>query len=113
EPRFDPAHPPHESPPVVTVPLMLLAIPSVAAGYFVGPVVYGNFFGDAVPPTGGEYHGLWSFMLHGFGTLPFWLAVLGIVTAYVLYLRRPDLPKRIAVALGPLYAIVERKYGFD
>src|SRR5690606_9673764 len=65
EPRFDPAHPPHESPPVVTVPLMLLAIPSVAAGYFVGPVVYGNFFGDAVPPTGGEYHGLWSFMLHG------------------------------------------------
>jgi NADH-quinone oxidoreductase subunit L len=112
-PRFDPAHPPHESPAVVTLPLVLLAIPSVLAGYFVGPVVYGDFFGAAVPPTEGDYHGIWAFVLHGFVSLPFWLAVAGIVTAYVLYLKKPALPKRIAVAFGPLYALVERKYGFD
>jgi NADH-quinone oxidoreductase subunit L len=113
KPRFDPSHPPHESPPVVTVPLILLAIPSVVAGYFVGPVVYGDFFGAAVPPTPGDYHGISAFILHGFVSAPFWLAVAGIVTAYLLYLRRPDLPKRIATRFGFLYALVERKYGFD
>jgi NADH-quinone oxidoreductase subunit L len=113
KPRFDAAHPPHESPAVVTVPLVLLAIPSVVAGYFVGPVVYGAFFGAALPPAAGEYHGLGAFIGHGLTGLPFWLAVAGIGTAYVLYLKRTDLPKRIAVSLGPLYAIVERKYGFD
>jgi NADH-quinone oxidoreductase subunit L len=113
EPRFDPSHPPHESPPVVSVPLVLLAVPSVVAGYFVGPVVYGHFFGDAVPPTEGEYHGIWAFMLHGLVSLPFWLALAGIATAYVLYMKRKELPKRIAMKLGPLYALVERKYGFD
>jgi NADH-quinone oxidoreductase subunit L len=113
EGRFDPGHPPHESPAVVTVPLVLLAIPSVVAGYFVGPVVYGEFFGNAVPPTRGEYHGIGAFMLHGLVSVPFWLAVAGIATAYVLYLKRTDLPKKVARALGPLYALVERKYGFD
>jgi NADH-quinone oxidoreductase subunit L len=113
QPRFDAAHPPHESPAVVTVPLVLLAIPSVVAGYWVGPVVYGEFFGRAVPPTKGEFHGVWEFTLHGFLTLPFWLAVAGIATAYFLYMKRTDLPKRVAQAFGPLYALVERKYGFD
>ena len=111
--HFDAAHPPHESPPVVTVPLVLLAIPSVAAGYFVGPVVYGDFFGAAVPPTGGEYHGIWAYMGHGLISLPFWLALAGIGTAWFLYMERRDLPKRVAMAFGPLYALVERKYGFD
>jgi NADH-quinone oxidoreductase subunit L len=113
EPRFEASHPPHESPPVVTVPLLLLAIPSVVAGYYVGAVVYGNFFGDAVRPTDGEYHGVVAFMLHGFVSVPFWLAVAGIATAYVLYIRRTDLPKLVARRFGPLYALVERKYGFD
>jgi NADH-quinone oxidoreductase subunit L len=52
-------------------------------------------------------------MLHGFVSVPFWLAVAGIATAYVLYMKRTDLPKRVAKAFGPLYAVVERKYGFD
>jgi NADH-quinone oxidoreductase subunit L len=113
QPRFEAAHPPHESPAVVTVPLVLLAIPSVLAGYYVGPVVYGAFFGNAMPPTGGDYHGVGAFMLHGFVSVPFWLALAGIATAYLLYMKRTDLPKRIATRLGPLYALVERKYGFD
>jgi len=111
--RFDAAHPPHESPAVVTIPLVLLAIPSVAAGWVVGDVVYGDFFKDALPRVEGEFHGLRAFMAHGFVALPFWLAVAGIATAWYLYSRRTDLPRRIAMQLGPLYAIVARKYGFD
>ena len=111
--RFDAAHPPHESPAVVTIPLVLLAIPSVAAGWVVGDVVYGDFFRDALPRVEGEFHGLLAFMAHGFVALPFWLALAGIATAWYLYSKRTDLPKRIAIALGPLYALVERKYGFD
>jgi NADH-quinone oxidoreductase subunit L len=113
EPRFDAAHPPHESPAVVTVPLALLAIPSVVAGYVVGPVVFGEYFGASLAQKPEEFHGVGAFMLHGLTTAPFWLALAGIATAYVLYMRKRDLPKRIAVGLGPLYALVERKYGFD
>jgi NADH-quinone oxidoreductase subunit L len=113
EPRFDPHHPPHESPGVITLPLILLAIPSVVSGYFIGEVVYGDFFGDALPPPKGEYHGLWAFILHGFASPPFWLAVAGIATAWFLYMKRKDLPNRVASFFGPAYALVERKYGFD
>jgi len=112
-PRYDAAHPPHESPAVVTVPLVLLAIPSVLAGYAVGPIVFGDYFADSLARREAEYHGVWAFMIHGFVSAPFWLAVAGIVTAYVLYMKRQDLPKRVARAFGPLYALVERKYGFD
>jgi NADH-quinone oxidoreductase subunit L len=123
-PRMDPhaaAHV-HESPWVVTVPLVLLAIPSVLAGFWIGPVVFGDYFGAsiAVLPEHGalakmaaDYTGPLGFLLHGLGTLPFWLALGGALLAAYLYLARPELPKRIAMALGPLYAIVERKYGFD
>jgi NADH-quinone oxidoreductase subunit L len=113
QPRFDAAHPPHESPRVVTVPLVLLAVPSIFSGWFIGEVVYGNYFGASLPAPDPNYFGLWSFITHGLVSIPFWLAVAGIATAWVLYLKRPDLPKRIAMELGPLYALVERKYGFD
>jgi NADH-quinone oxidoreductase subunit L len=113
EPRFDAAHPPHESPGVVTVPLLLLAIPSVAAGWPIGYVVYGEFFGDSLVVWKEEFHGLFAYTLHGLTALPFWLAVAGIATAWFLYIKRPDLPKRIAMAFGPLYALVDRKFGFD
>jgi NADH-quinone oxidoreductase subunit L len=122
EPRFDPKHPPHESPAVVTIPLVLLAIPSVAAGWWIGSVVFGSYFGASIvvrPEHGNvaklaaDYHGLWGFMLHGMSAAPFWLALAGIATAWYLYRVRTDLPGRIAQAFGPLYALVERKYGFD
>ena len=107
--RFDTAHPPHESPAVVTVPLVLLAIPSVCAGWLIGKVVFTDF----ISKPSAEYHGIWAFMAHGFTAAPFWLAVAGIATAVYLYLFNTRLPKRIAMAFGPLYALVERKYGFD
>jgi NADH-quinone oxidoreductase subunit L len=107
------SHPPHESPAVVTVPLVLLAIPSVFSGWFVGDVVYGNYFANSLPAPHPDYSGLWSFIAHGLVSIPFWLALAGIATAYLLYMKKKDLPKRIAIAFGPLYALVERKYGFD
>jgi NADH-quinone oxidoreductase subunit L len=113
KPRFDPHHPPHESPPVVTVPLVLLAIPSVLAGYLIGEFVFGDYFGDSLPPPDPNYFGIWQFIEHGFVSLPFWLAVAGILTAAYLYLLRTDLPARIASFFGPVYSLVERKYGFD
>ena len=114
EERFDKAHPPHESPAVVTVPLVLLAIPSIGAGWFVGQVVFGEYFGSSIKQAAPEeWHGILSYTLHGLTALPFWFAVAGIATAWYLYMKRTDLPKRIAVGFGPLYALVERKYGFD
>ncbi|MBK8064037.1 MAG: NADH-quinone oxidoreductase subunit L [Betaproteobacteria bacterium] len=112
----------HETPWVVTLPLVLLAIPSVAAGWTIGTVLYGGFFGSAitVAPAHGTmaelakgFHGVWGMMAHGVTTAPFWLALAGAVTAWYLYIARPDLPKVVAGKFGLLYAIVERKYGFD
>jgi NADH-quinone oxidoreductase subunit L len=112
-PRFDAAHPPHESPAVVTVPLVLLAIPSVASGWFIGAVVFGDYFQDSILEVQRDYHGLLEYTVHGLASAPFWLAVAGIFTAWYLYIKNPHLPRKIAAAFGPLYAIVERKYGFD
>ncbi|HVB47061.1 MAG TPA: NADH-quinone oxidoreductase subunit L [Burkholderiales bacterium] len=112
----------HESPWVITLPLILLAIPSIGAGWWIGSVVFGDYFGSAIevlPAHGAvaamaaEYHGLWRFMLHGLLGLPFWFALAGAALAWYLYTVRTELPKKIAIAFGPLYAIVEGKYGFD
>jgi NADH-quinone oxidoreductase subunit L len=76
----------------------------------VGPVVFGDYFGSSiVGPKPEEWHGLAAYTLHGLAALPFWLALAGIATATYLYLFRTDLPKKIAMAFGPLYALVERK----
>jgi NADH-quinone oxidoreductase subunit L len=113
-PRFDAAHPPHESPAVVTVPLVLLAIPSIGAGWWVGYFVFGDFFLDSLfRDKSLEFPGLLGYTLHGITAPPFWLALAGIVTAWFLYVKNTQIPKKIAIAFGPLYALVERKYGFD
>jgi NADH-quinone oxidoreductase subunit L len=88
---------------------VLLAIPSVCAGWLIGKIVFTDF----IQQPQNEFHGIWAFMLHGLMAPPFWLAVAGIATAAYLYLFNTKLPKKIAMAFGPLYALVERKYGFD
>jgi NADH-quinone oxidoreductase subunit L len=117
-----PGHAPHESPAVVTVPLVLLAIPSICAGWMVGPVLFGGYFGNAIAVApahdvlgqlGKEFHGVFGMMTHALGSLPFWLALAGIGTATYLYLLRPDLPGVIKARAGFLYTILDRKYGFD
>jgi len=121
--RFDShGHAPHESPKVVTMPLILLAIPSVLAGYFIGDVVFGRFFGNAIfvagphhvlGELGSHYHGVWAFMLHGLQALPFWLALAGVAMAWYLYLYRPEIPGMLKNKLHGLHRLLENKYGFD
>jgi NADH-quinone oxidoreductase subunit L len=114
--------PPHESPPVVTIPLVLLAIPSVCAGWLIGWIAYGDYFAGAIhvaPEHGGlaelarEFHGVTGMVTHAFFTVPFWLVVAGIGLAYYLYILRPDLPGVIREKAGLLARILENKYGFD
>ncbi|RME33628.1 MAG: NADH-quinone oxidoreductase subunit L [Gammaproteobacteria bacterium] len=114
----------HESPAVVTVPLILLAIPSVLAGMIaIGPMLHGGFFEGAIfidaqahpvmTELEEEFHGALAMMLHGFFSMPFLLLAAGFVTAWFLYLKRPDLPGVIATRMGLLYRVLVNKYGFD
>ena len=121
EARFDThGHPPHESPKVVTVPLILLAIPSVLAGYLIGDMVFGDWLTESITVMPAHdvlaqlnYHGVWAFLLHGLQMPPFWLALAGFVTAWFLYIKRPDLPGKIQHRCLWLWQILDNKYGFD
>ncbi len=116
----------HESPGVVTWPLVALAIPSVFAGLvFFAPVISGDFFGGAIyidprhdvaaQLAGGKDGSalVLAMLLHGVTGAPFWLALAGIGGAWYCYCKRPELPARIAAASGPIYPILQNKYGFD
>jgi len=114
---------PKESPWVVTVPLILLAIPSVYAGWaYIEPMVIGTYFGDAIavrPEHAAmstlreEWHGVGAFIQHGLLSLPFWLAIAGIVAAWYCYIVNPALPERLKRAAGPIYTLLDQKYYFD
>ncbi|MCI4441659.1 NADH-quinone oxidoreductase subunit L [Tibeticola sp.] len=117
-------HAPHESPWVVTLPLILLAIPSVAIGYLtIEPVVFGSFFDGVIAVDAArhpvmaelaeEFHGPLAMALHAFATPPFWLAISGAVLAYYFYLVNPALPAAIRRALAPIYRVLEEKYYLD
>ncbi len=112
----------HESPKVITVPLVLLAIPSVIAGYVIGPVLFGGFFGDAIvvmpahdtlAELAQHHEGVVGNMLRGLAGAPFWLAIAGLATAWWLYIQRPDLPAVIERRFSWASGILRRKYGFD
>ncbi|RTL25345.1 MAG: NADH-quinone oxidoreductase subunit L [Burkholderiales bacterium] len=118
------AHTPHESPWVVTLPLALLAIPSVVIGYLtIKPMLYGDFFKDAIfvnhelhpamEELGKEFHGAAEMGLHAFTSLPFFLALAGVVTAFVFYMVAPQIPAMFAKVLRPLIVIGENKYFMD
>lgn len=112
----------HETPAVITVPLVLLAIPSVVAGYLIGPVLFGDYFGDAIyvqaahdtlGHLGADYHGPLKFIVHGLMAWPFWLAMAGLATAWYIYIRNPELADRIKDRFGIIYKVLVNKYGFD
>ncbi|WP_306563571.1 NADH-quinone oxidoreductase subunit L [Aquabacterium sp.] len=118
------AHEPHESPWVVTAPLVLLAIPSVVIGFLtVGPLLFGDFLKSAIfvdaakHPAMAElahhFHGATAMALHGFQAAPFWLALAGVITAYVFYMVAPQIPATLAKVLRPLIVIGENKYYLD
>jgi NADH-quinone oxidoreductase subunit L len=115
-------HVPHESPAVVTLPLILLAIPSIVAGWTIGTVLYGGYFGSAIyfaPQHEGmaelakEFHGVLTMTLHGLTALPFWLALAGAATAWYLYIANPALPAVLRQKFSFLVNILMEKYGFD
>jgi NADH-quinone oxidoreductase subunit L len=116
------AHKPHESPWVVTLPLVVLAIPSLFAGFAIGPVLFGDYFGsalfvlpghDVVAHVGEEFHGPFAFILHALQAAPVYLALLGVAAAWYLYIRRPELPAQIAQRLSALYTLLANKFYFD
>ena len=115
---------PHESPWVVTVPLILLAIPSVVIGFLtIQPMLFGEFFKDAIfvnsdvhqamAVLAEEFHGPLQLALHGLTSLPFWLALSGVVSAYYMYIVNPALPAAIKSRMLPLYKLLENKYYLD
>jgi len=114
---------PHESPWVVTLPLVLLAIPSLfIGGITIGPVLFGNYFGsaiqvadqhDVVAHVGAEFHGPVQFMLHGLQAPPVYLAFAGVFLAWLFYIKRPDLPDKVAGMFAPLYKLFANKFYVD
>lgn len=114
---------PHESPAVVTVPLVLLAIPSVLIGAMtVGPLLFGGAFGnsifvreanDVVAELGHEFHGWLAFGLHAVQNPVFYLAAAGVGLAWFLYIRSPATADRLAQVFAIPRWVLERKYGFD
>jgi len=120
EPRMDKQARSHlkESPWVITVPLVLLAIPSLlSGGFLVESVLGGHFLGDAVaqgPSAGeGDHVTAVGLMAHGFFAAPLWLALGGIVLAWIFYVGAPSLPGNVSQRLSLIYRILHRKYGFD
>jgi NADH-quinone oxidoreductase subunit L len=117
------AHEPHESPSVVTIPLIFLAVPSVLVGLVtIGPMLFGDFFEGAIfvdpehpamAELAAHWHGWWAMGVHGFVTLPFWLMVAGVVAAWYFYLVNPAVPAAIRSRLRPIYDLLDNKYYLD
>jgi len=115
--------PPHESPAVITVPLVLLAIPSVLIGlYTIGPMLFGDFFKGvitvdeshrAMAELAAHFHGWVALGLHAPVTLPFWLMVAGVGAAYYCYLVNPKVPEAIALRFAGVHRLLENKYYLD
>lgn len=115
----------HESPKVVTIPLILLMIPSVIAGaIFVGPMLFSepSWFHGAIHYSPSlnvlstmkeEFHGVFSFTLHGLLGLPFWFTIAGIATAWYLYEKAPATPAKIATRFARIHRLLQARYGFD
>ena len=113
----------HESPWVVTLPLVMLAIPSIVAGWpFIGPLLFGDYFQESIRVAephdvlghlGEEFHGPAAFVLHGLRGPAVWLAAAGVIAAWYLYLRRPALAAGLREKAGGLYTLLVNKYYFD
>jgi NADH-quinone oxidoreductase subunit L len=112
----------HESPWVVTLPLILLAIPSVVAGFWIDPIVFGDFFNGVIyvsPEHTGlatvdaHYHGPLSFVLHAFQGPAIYLAIAGVATAWYVYMKKPELADNVRQRFNGLYTVLVNKYYAD
>jgi len=114
---------PHETPWVVTGPLLALALPSLAIGYMtIEPMLFGDFFGNAIyisdrhpvmHELNQEFHGAMAMGLHAITTLPFWLAAAGVGLSAFFYLKRPDIPAAIQQRFSFVHSMLVNKYWFD
>jgi NADH-quinone oxidoreductase subunit L len=114
---------PHETPWVITGPLLALALPSLAIGYMtIEPMLFGDFFGSAIyvadrhpvmHELNQEFHGAVAMALHAVTTLPFWLAAAGVGLAAFFYLKRPDIPAAMQKRFSFIYSMLVNKYWFD
>ncbi|NJN00429.1 MAG: NADH-quinone oxidoreductase subunit L, partial [Aquincola sp.] len=118
------AHEPHESPWVVTAPLILLALPSVFIGYLtIQPMLFGDFFKDAIVTDIAKHPAMQSLAAsfdsaagmaaHSLQTVPLWLAVAGVATAWWFYIKQPSIPAAIKSKVEPLYKLLDNKYYMD
>ena len=116
--------PPKESPAVVTIPLILLAIPSVVIGFVaIDKLVFSEFMRKAIfvneaahpamKELAEEFHGPVAMGLHGLATAPFFLALAGVLVAAVFYLMRPDIPDMLAARFAAIYRLLANKYYID
>jgi NADH-quinone oxidoreductase subunit L len=112
----------HECKPVVTIPLILLAIPSVLIGYMTVSLIVNDFFGEAIfvndkhiamSVVKDHFHGTMNFALHGFFSMPFFLAISGIIVSWLFFVKQPKLADDCKKLLLPIYKILEKKYAFD
>ncbi|MEI7455780.1 MAG: NADH-quinone oxidoreductase subunit L [Nitrosomonadales bacterium] len=118
-----PGQKPHETPWVVWLPLVLLAIPSVIIGYIaIEPMLFGGYFKDAIyigenhevmHELHEEFHGAFAMALHSLTSLPLWLAIAGVASSAYFYLKRPDIPAAIQKRFQWVYTLLENKYYFD
>jgi NADH-quinone oxidoreductase subunit L len=118
------AHVPHESPWVVWVPLVLLAIPSVLIGYLtIDYMLFGDFFKGAIfidlekhaamEELKSAFHGPSAMALHALTSPPLWLAIAGVALSYYMYMINPAVPAAIKRAASPIYTLLENKYYMD
>ncbi|KAA9130334.1 NADH-quinone oxidoreductase subunit L [Marinihelvus fidelis] len=117
------AHKPHESPLVVTIPLILLAIPSVVIGWLtIEPVLFGGWLSDAihvaegndvVAELGHHFHGATAMAIHGVQTVPFWLMLAGFAVATLIWKFRPGIAAAAKSRLSGIYTLLDHKYYFD
>ena len=113
----------HEPPPVVTVPLILLAIPSAIIGWFtIDAVLFGGYFDQAIvifeehgamAAVADSFHGAGSFVLHGLYPGPTWLAAAGVISAWYIYLKKPQIATNLKQRLSWIYKLLDQKYYFD
>jgi len=115
---------PHESPWVVTLPLVALAIPSLLIGYItIKPMLFSNFFQGAIYvdyaahpvmlELAKDFHSAFSMGMHALISPPFLLAAAGVALSWFFYMKRPDIPAIIKTRFSVIYNILDNKYGFD
>ena len=114
----------HETPTVVTMPLILLAIPSVIVGWLtIKPLLFGEYFDgaiqvlpqhDVLAQLSESFHGSWDFLLHSFtASLAFYMAFLGFSVAWLFYIKFPEIPNKIRTKMRAIVVVLEEKYFFD